>query len=304
MEYSPKRFMLHFAICSLAFFLIMTLAFLPTPVSSAVVWSDDFDDGNYNGWTVRNGTFDCTDYTLAGIADSTPSGITYGMDNEIWINSTVSYGTWSFDLYYDGQSVFGPAFWFACDVVLEGDWVGFGWPGGRGLCVQRESNTALEENGWFLHWVNGDTGDNIAHWPAPNGLTGPGVLSHVRITYYEDEFEIVRFNLWINGTLIGQSVPNFEVESQNLLIVMNNGSWIDNIVVSDSYDPITTTTTTSTTTTTTTTTTATTTTTTTTTTSTTTTTTDAPPTIPMEYLLIGGGAAFVVIILVVYFLKR
>ena len=45
---------------------IFTLTFLlligifSTPVSAAVVWSDDFNDGNYDGWTILEGTFDTT----------------------------------------------------------------------------------------------------------------------------------------------------------------------------------------------------------------------------------------------------
>ena len=43
---------------------IITLTFLlmigifSAPVSAAVVWSDNFDDGDYDGWTILEGTFD------------------------------------------------------------------------------------------------------------------------------------------------------------------------------------------------------------------------------------------------------
>ena len=31
--------------------------FMTVPCKASTVWSDNFDDGNYYGWTVMNGTF-------------------------------------------------------------------------------------------------------------------------------------------------------------------------------------------------------------------------------------------------------
>ena len=117
--------------------LLLSLLMLPIETSAGMVWSDNFDDGDYTSspeWTVRNGTFDCTDHVLNATGDSTPSGPTYDcFDNEIWINSTVSYGTWSFDLHFGGQSYYGPGVWFVSDVILEDMWVGTGWRAGPWL---------------------------------------------------------------------------------------------------------------------------------------------------------------------------
>ena len=36
---------------------LLLIGIFSAPVSAAVVWSDDFSDGNYDGWTILEGTF-------------------------------------------------------------------------------------------------------------------------------------------------------------------------------------------------------------------------------------------------------
>jgi hypothetical protein len=55
---------------------------------AATVWSDNFDSGNYNGWTVTNGTFSAADHTLRSV----------GGGGVIIHPSSVTTGTWSFDI--------------------------------------------------------------------------------------------------------------------------------------------------------------------------------------------------------------
>jgi hypothetical protein len=63
-----------------------------------VVWEDNFDDGNYDDWTVSNGSWHVVDGSLEAV---------YGTDllHEIWHNSSQIEGTWSFDLFlvYDSN---------------------------------------------------------------------------------------------------------------------------------------------------------------------------------------------------------
>jgi hypothetical protein len=63
------------------------------PVAAAEVWSDNFDDGNYDGWTVEEGGYRVTDGVLEN----------YFVDIDthyhiIWNSSSVTEGTWSFDV--------------------------------------------------------------------------------------------------------------------------------------------------------------------------------------------------------------
>jgi hypothetical protein len=60
--------------------------------SAATVWSDNFDDGNHTGWTVVQGDFGVSSNTLVPTAD----------ESKILRASTVTSGTWSFDLLWNG----------------------------------------------------------------------------------------------------------------------------------------------------------------------------------------------------------
>ncbi|MHA2199868.1 MAG: hypothetical protein ACXACG_02200 [Candidatus Thorarchaeota archaeon] len=207
--------------------LVFVISLIPHTSATAVpVWEDNFNDRNYNGWTVKTGLFSCMNKTLAGTYDSTPEGNSMRFDNEIWANSTVSYGTWSFDLYFGGQSNYGPGLWFACDgISSDAEWTGVGWPGGKGVALQREGNY------WAFHRVSGWSSGFSNYWDAtPDGSIGLETGYHVYFTYDE----IGYFDIWINGTYLGQGA-NFKriyhFQSQNVLVALNRGSWIDNIQV-------------------------------------------------------------------------
>ncbi|MFW9927709.1 MAG: hypothetical protein ACFFDM_13240 [Candidatus Thorarchaeota archaeon] len=71
--------------------LIFVLSFLPQSAATAV-WSDNFDDGNYAGWTITEGTWS----VVSGILESEDLGFSYGLQR-IWHASSQIEGTWSFD---------------------------------------------------------------------------------------------------------------------------------------------------------------------------------------------------------------
>ena len=76
----------------LALIIGLVFLFCLFPSSSAtVVWSDDFSDGDHNGWTITMGNWAVTDQRLEAIA---PNG------QRIWHSSTQVTGTWSFDYYH------------------------------------------------------------------------------------------------------------------------------------------------------------------------------------------------------------
>ncbi len=69
-----------------------------TQVMAAVVWSDDFSDGNIDDWTILEGSFD------------TPTGPKYALTasqaglNMIYHTSNQVYGTWLLEMYEDRVS--------------------------------------------------------------------------------------------------------------------------------------------------------------------------------------------------------
>lgn len=90
------------------------LCFSPSLVPSgfaAVVWSDDFNDGNYLGWTITFGAFSAAENTLRGDSDDW---------NYAYHSSTVAEGTWHFDVYHSGAYLCPYVWIITNDLFSEG----------------------------------------------------------------------------------------------------------------------------------------------------------------------------------------
>lgn len=79
----------------LLIFLITTMA---SGSSATVVWSENFNKGTINDWTVQIGSFDTSDSTLrvtnGETCEKSSCPIAF-----IYHNSTLSVGTWTFDIF-------------------------------------------------------------------------------------------------------------------------------------------------------------------------------------------------------------
>jgi len=86
---------------------VLCISIYPASVNATVVWSDDFNDGDYNGWTIcdnstllgggwgfNGSTWDATNYYL----EVTDAPDTWGIISH---PSDVANGTWSFDFKDD-----------------------------------------------------------------------------------------------------------------------------------------------------------------------------------------------------------
>jgi hypothetical protein len=77
---------------SILFSIFFVLLLVPQS-SAVVVWSDNFDDGNYDDWTVDLGDWRILDGTMdAYHVDE--------IESIAWHESTQVTGTWSFDYYH------------------------------------------------------------------------------------------------------------------------------------------------------------------------------------------------------------
>lgn len=76
----------------LAICLLSLNAIAATDGAAAVLWIEDFEDGNYDGWMIEEGTFDASSRYL----EATSSGW-----NDIFNTSRVSCGYWGYDLFED-----------------------------------------------------------------------------------------------------------------------------------------------------------------------------------------------------------
>jgi hypothetical protein len=168
---------------------------------AATVWSDDFNDGNYDGWTVNLGSFSATSNRLESAGPDS---------NYISHPSTVATGTWSFDL-----SSFGRVYFMASDLV----------PGN------------IPENGYFIYYhaaaielrcVENSVGDLLDTYPIP-----------ALATYSFDITRDTDGNmyLYLDGELIMQEQNLVHDSSTHFFVcIIDSGIWIDNIDVSDTVD--------------------------------------------------------------------
>ena len=261
---SQKRFLLR---ASTALVMMLIFAFQPVLCSAATVWSDNFDDGNYDGWTVVDGSFSASEYMLEATGD---------YPNNIYYNSSVIWGTWSFDvLIVTAPSMYTLVILNGLEFAWWGDTYGSGPSKGIILRFQRDSLT--------LHkYTGGDLGVSMGSYNHDSDFDGG---MHIDITInsdgkafvYLDEEEVIE----------SLNMGNFET-SEYFHLMIPQGIAFDNITVSDTIDFPTETTTT---------------TTPTPTTSESTTTTSPTPTNggidTTMMLLIGGGLAAVVIVLLI-----
>ncbi|MFW9795188.1 MAG: hypothetical protein ACFFEE_12845 [Candidatus Thorarchaeota archaeon] len=77
------------------------IIFLLLPQTAAtIVWEDNFDDGNYDGWTVTDGSWAVVNGNLTAVYDGDTS-------HQIWSLSSQVVGTWSFDVFLAGPQMSG-----------------------------------------------------------------------------------------------------------------------------------------------------------------------------------------------------
>jgi hypothetical protein len=200
-------------------------------IPAGIIWSDDFNDGNFQGWSVTRGGYSATENLIRGTTTTW---------NYIEHPSTVAHGTWSFDHnFYAGldgiwQPVDGDlAIWFIANGHQSGD-------------------TTQADNGYFLvfhpHvdaielWMDpGDEGYNrvlLGSWTPPDFVK----WWHVEITRDSDG----EFKVYLDDVLRIQATDTTYDSSIFFGFLGYNQQEMDNVVVSDSVPSTTSTATTTT----------------------------------------------------------
>jgi hypothetical protein len=200
-------------------FFVMTLILSSfSCITATTVWSDDFSDGDYDGWTVTRGSLSAADGVLRGLTTTWN-----------WINhpSTVANGTWNFDVYYMGIEGFNV--WFICNYLNpvdyyngeEGYGINFWVTGGNIRLLRDHSDTQT-----VLDTYDPESLDGWWNFTITRDLTG-------------------RIDVYINGVLRLQATDTMFNSSSYFVFETYNTQAIDNIVVKDVVEqPITTPTTT------------------------------------------------------------
>ena len=193
----------------LAMFCILVASLFPTPSSAQLVWQDDFEDRNLEGWTVSYGDFTVENGTLTfEEIERQPMG-------RVYHPSTGAYGSWSFD-------IFGK-FWHV-DFIADSDFLTYiyGYVFGTkldpepGFEFYKILNASVETIGKY----DADISDD---W------------HHVNITRNtEGHFEVyIDRELVMQGTDASIMTSSFFIYHTRM-----NGSAIDNIeVVTERYTP-------------------------------------------------------------------
>jgi len=176
------------------------------PCKAATVWSDDFNDGNYSGWTVESGMFSAEEKNLNPLLD--------GDSNIIYHSSLVAKGTWSFDAYF---TAFGGG---AAEFMLTMDNYGYELEMPYANMIQ-------------LYRMAGPDQVRVVYYTFQKSLSG---WQHFDITRDSKG----RLCIYHNGTLVIDIVDIVDTsysESQFFVyIALNSGQAIDNIVVSNTVD--------------------------------------------------------------------
>jgi len=207
----------------LGFLALLSICFFSNlrSVQAEVVWSDDFDDGDYDGWEIQRGNWSAENGFLR-----------VSKDGDIYRPSTTSVGTWSFDVYVTQVSGLHFSFLFMSDTPVSYvpvDLLNFNgyllsiyvYPDGRSSTLDLYSSTGS----WIVKrelLEVYDVGMDLSYrW------------HHIDITR-DDEGRIC---VYLNRKLVIDITDNSSNSSSFFQFLSEKGPAIDNIVVKDYVDP-------------------------------------------------------------------
>jgi hypothetical protein len=204
-------------------------------VSSAVIWSDNFDDEDISDWTVHgmNNTAEPEETTYGNF--SLTGGILRATGPEWnWAghNSSVAHGTWSFDV--DIQDDPGDDNHVTVNFISER--YNDSWPIEAAIGDKYSLGFFINAVGVggsvSLAVIDYPSIRSIGYWPTSN-IIG---WKHVVVT----RSQAGQFYVYINGTPIIDVIDNTHDTSDVFYFISHSGSALDNVVVDNTvvYDKI------------------------------------------------------------------
>ncbi len=170
--------------------------------NAAVVWTDNFEDGDISDWTVELGTFTATDGSLRGV----------GATNAIRHGSATASGTWSFDTEIVGMGSVYVSF-------LAGETSGGIATSCYCLRINRFDMQLLESTNYQNTLLDSyDPAENIAGWV------------HIEITRDLSG----QFSISVNGTAQLEATDTTHGASNYFVYYCNIDCALDNIEIDDS----------------------------------------------------------------------
>jgi hypothetical protein len=191
-----------------------------TNARAAVVWSDNFDDGNMDGWYTHEVSGQPPNFTIV-------DGVVFSEHGEDLLNvaiheSSVAYGTWSFDIYINritGVEIIETAE-FGTNYTQDGYEVIFATEprGGVGSAsIQLHELYATSDTTWGYNRLD-------------YHLMNPVGWHHVDVTRDNTGY----FCVYLNGTPMLEAIDNTVTTSNGFAFAFAGA--FDNVVVSDSVD--------------------------------------------------------------------
>lgn len=187
----------------------------PIACSATEVWSDDFEDGNLDGWIGDASTF-VVDGALCG-----------SRSTEVYRPCNLSCGAWSFDVR---------------DI---GGWQQAKLPGLFVYFMSSHPDTPLRTSYWFritqastaaglkyvyaIRKMDGTVETTLASADGLERSSLKGVLHHIKVT----RTAAGHMSVYVNGTLVVEATDNGISTSECFRILLNYDYAIDNIVVDD-----------------------------------------------------------------------
>jgi hypothetical protein len=195
--------------------LMCTAALGGVPCDATEVWSDNFDDGNLDGWVADANTI-VVDGTLRG-----------SRATEVYRPCNLTSGTWSFDML---------------DI---GNWI-MDWEPGLYVYFMSTHPDIFPQMTYCLRVTHGTTsaglkylyaitrfnGESTVTLASGDGLEGPslkGTLHHIKIT----RTAAGQMSVYVNGTLVMETTDNEISTSECFKMILGYDYAIDNIVVDD-----------------------------------------------------------------------
>jgi len=216
-------------IVSILVMLLFVSLSLTTPAKASVLWSDNFDDGNLNGWTISGSSFFNYGYSTLSegnlsAADGTlrATGAPWGVEDYNFAShpAMTTTGTWSWDLYFNpGGTIAG----YMCHVYFINepalkpplDWNGYGFD----ISNRGDVHSFSFENG-----LGADLNMHESFFD-PH----PGSWTHFDVTHDSNG----RWCIYVNGTLNLDIVDKKYSDFSYFWFSLQPGPAIDNVVISD-----------------------------------------------------------------------
>jgi hypothetical protein len=177
------------------------------------IWSDDFYDGNYDGWKVTHGEWEISNETLQplDVTDLNYCVITHP--------STVAYGTWSFDLKLTPYKNFYFAF-----INSNGTFATYGYFYELQIFPQSTSSQ------FRFRKVTGDYETTLENLFDHFAYTKSDDWNHIDITRDQNG----KFSMFLDKELLFEVTDDNITTSEAFIITSHpHGGYIDNIEVSD-----------------------------------------------------------------------